>query len=107
MKKFARGIEADDFEVGRKMMVSRSRRKQLAEGQVGIEFVIQGAVIEIKALNLPYILVSVSCPMRGRTDLVLDIRDHEFIRVTAEFADAVSAAAQPEPDSVADNEPPF
>ena len=107
MKKFARGISADDFEVGQKVMVSRSRRKQVAEGQVGVEFMLQGAVIEIKALNLPYVLVSASCPMRGQTDLVLDIRDHEFIRVTTEFAEAVFAAAQPDSDSGAKNEVPF
>ena len=104
MKTFARGIEADDFEVGRKMMVSRSRCKQVAEGQVAIDFMVQGTVIEVKALNLPYILVSASCPIRGHTDLVLDIRDHEFIRVTTEFAEAVFAAAQPESDSGAEHE---
>ena len=104
MKKFARQISADDFEVGQKMMVSQSRRKSLPEGQVGIEFMAHGAVIVIKALNLPYILVSASCPMRGQTDLVLDIRDHEFIRVTPEFAEAVFAAAQPEPCSGVENE---
>ena len=104
MKKFSRKITADDFEVGTKMMVSRSRRKNMAEGQVGIELMIQGAVIEIRAFNLPYILVSASCPMRGQTDLVLDIRDHEFIRVSAEFAEAVFAAAQPEQEETSNNE---
>ena len=107
MKKFSRQISADDFEVGRKMMVSKSRRKSLPDGQVGIEFMAHGAVIEVKALNLPYILVSASCPMRGQTDLVLDIRDHEFIRVTSEFAEAVFASAQPEPSSGVENEVPF
>ena len=102
MKKFARGISADDFEVGQKMMLSRSRRKPVVDGQVRIDFMLQGAVIEIKALNLPYILGAAFCPMRGQTNLVLDIRDHEFIRVTSEFAEAVVAAARPEPDTESD-----
>ena len=107
MKKFARSITADDFEVGQKMMVSGSRCKQTPEGQVGIDFMVQGAVIEVKALNLPYVLASASCPMRGNTDVVLDIRNHEFIRVTAEFADAVIAASQSDLEAKIENEIPF
>lgn len=93
MKKFSRGISADDFEVGQQMMVSRSRRKQVAEGQAGTEFMLQGAVIEIQSLNLPFVLTTACCPMRGKTDLIVDIRDHEFIRVSSEFANAVLTSA--------------
>ena len=93
MQKFTRHIVADDFEVGRKLMVSKSRRKPMPDGHVAMDFMLKGALIEIKSMNLPFILVTASCPMRGKQDLIVDVRDHEFVRVSPEFAEAVLASA--------------
>ena len=93
MQKAPRRITADDFEIGKKLMVSRSRQKPEAPGQVSLDFMLKGAVIEVQSLNLPFVLATACCPMRGKTDLIVDIRDHEFIRVSSEFANAVLTSA--------------
>ena len=81
------------------MMVLRSRGRQICltpEGpqRIEVEDPLNGVVLEIKAMNLPFIFVTASCPIRGQQNLLVDVRKYDFIKVNREFADAVIGAVQ-------------
>lgn len=76
------------------MMVLRSRGRKICFGPEGpqpieLEDPLNGVVLEIKAINLPFIFVVASCPVRGQQNLLVDIRKYDFIRVEQSFADHV------------------
>lgn len=91
MQKLTRQITADDFNVGTHLMVSKSRPGPHNEAAA---LILTGSVIEIKSINLPFVLVSATCTLRGQHDLVVDVREHEFIRVNPDFVAAVTESAR-------------
>ena len=77
------------------MMVLRSRvnRACVAHDEserIPLKDPLSGVVLEIKAMNLPFVLVSGSCPIRGQQNLLVDVRMYDFIKVSRAFADAVA-----------------
>lgn len=94
MQRSSRKVSLDDFEVNQQLMVLHSQRCRRGDGDFGTDPRVQGAVITVKAMNLPFVLVAASCPIRGNADLILDSRNHEFVLVSEEFAEAVKQSAE-------------
>ena len=92
-------ISPDDFSADQPMMVLRSRMNKVCttpDGpeQIALEDPLSRVVLEIKAINLPFVLVSGSCPIRGQQNLLVDVRMYDFIKVSRAFADAVTETLQ-------------
>lgn len=86
-------ISPDDFSVDQPMMVLRARGHKVSIGSGGPEIELDdrldGVILEIQAINLPFIFVVASCPVRGRQHLLVDARKYDFIRIDQSFADHV------------------
>ena len=94
-----RRIQIDDLEVGTVMTVLRNRFLTApVKGAPESDF-LKGSLLQVQALNLPYVLVRVTDPLRGRQSLAVDVRDHVFMPVNDEYAKAIleSTAGTNEP----------
>jgi len=84
-----RRIEIDDLEIGTCMTVFRNRFPVAPiKGAPESDF-LKGSLLQVQALNLPYVLVRVTDPLRGKQSLAVDVRDHVFMPVNDEYAKAI------------------
>ena len=94
-----RRIQIDDLQIGTCMTVFRNRFLAApTKGAPESDF-LKGSLLQVQALNLPYVLVRVTDPLRGRQSLAVDVRDHVFMPVNDEYAKAIleSTAGTNEP----------
>lgn len=105
MRKKSSIVTPDDFELEQDLMAVRyCGPPSFVNGQQCGRNDLSGIVMKLKAVNLPFILVGCSCPIRGQQDLIIDVREYEFIRVSAEFVQAVLDASQTNCESEIENE---
>ena len=71
-------IQIDDLEVGTCMTVFKNH-------------FLKGSVLQVQAMNLPYLFVHVTDPLRGRQNLAVDVRDHIFMPLNDEYIRAILA----------------
>ena len=88
-------------------MVLRNRGRQFSFGpegpqHVAIEDQLAGVVLEIQAINLPFLFVIASCPIRGQQNLLVDSRKYDFIRVNKSFAMRVISSLNQGDDNPSD-----
>lgn len=82
-------IAIDDVSVGTRMTVMRNRRGPQF-GPCGPEKdYLKGTVLQVTAISLPYILVQAFDPQRGRANISVDVRQHQFGKVDDAYADAI------------------
>ena len=82
-------IQIDDLEIGTCMTVFKNHfRAGPVKGAPESDY-LKGSLLQVQALNLPYVLVRVTDPLRGRQNLAVDVRDHVFMPVTDEYAKAI------------------
>lgn len=84
-----RRIQIDDLQIGTCMTVFRNRFPAAPiKGAPESDF-LKGSLLQVQALNLPYVLVRVTDPLRGKQSLAVDVRDHVFMPVNDEYARAI------------------
>ena len=84
-----RRIQIDDLQIGTCMTVFRNRFPTAPiKGAPESDF-LKGSLLQVQALNLPYVLVRVTDPLRGKQSLAVDVRDHVFMPVNDEYARAI------------------
>ena len=82
-------IQIDDLQIGTCMTVFRNRfRTAPMKGAPESDY-LKGAVLEVQAINLPYVLVQATDPVHGQCHVAVDVRDHAFMPVTDEYVAAV------------------
>lgn len=86
-------IEVDDIAVGTRMTVLDCN--VASPRRVSPSFdVLKGAVLDVVAVSLPYLMVRIHDPMRGTAAMAIDVRELRFAPVSAEYAEAIIAECE-------------
>ena len=105
MKKSNSQIAVDDLEVGQCFTVLRNRFRVAPHPQAPESDYLKGTVLRVESLNLPYVLVIAADPRKGLWSVIVDVRDHQFGRVTGEYVNAVLSHCSCDIDEQDDCEP--
>ena len=89
-------IQIDDLEIGTCMTVFKNHFRAAPSKRAPESDFLKGAVMRVKAMNLPYIFVHVTDPLRGRQSMAVDVRYHIFMPLNEDYAQAILAET-PEP----------
>ena len=90
-------LAIDDISVGTRMTVMRNRLGPRTGPCTPESDYLKGTVLQVTAISLPYILVQAFDPLRGRANMSIDVREHQFGKVDDAYADAIIRSAS-EPD---------
>ena len=101
------GIEVDDLQVGTRMTVTHNHSPADPRRMDPASEFLKGSVLDVVAISLPYLLVRVHDPIRGTAHLSVDVRNHRFMPVTPEYAEAVIQTCKEQACAADDSEVPF
>ena len=95
------GIAIDDISVGTRMTVLRNRTNRTMAAQPPESDYLKGTVLQVTAISLPYLLVQAFDPLRGRANISIDVRQHQFVKVDDAYADAIIRSSGEQSEEVA------
>ena len=101
-------IAVDDLVVGTRMTVLLNRWESDYPQMPFLHAYLKGTVLEVVAISLPYVLVSSFEAGSPKATISIDVREHQFIAVGDDYADAVIQSSEsPLPQEAQQQEVPF